>query len=158
LHVHAVTGAPAATPAIGVSTRPRDESASFALDAERIAELQKETEAVSALLAQVFAEEVPAEAAVEAASAEALLGAQSSILGLDQDHSAFLHSAFLRRLIGRHTSPRSELADVAADRELMLDGALQHINEIILDTFEAPLAEGDDPIEINQELLEKLPL
>lgn len=153
LHVHAVTGAPAATPAIGVSTRPRDESASFALDAERIAELQKETEAVSALLAQVFAEEVPAEAAVEAASAEALLGAQSSILGLDQDHSAFL-----RRLIGRHTWPRSELADVAADRELMLDGALQHINEIILDTFEAPLAEGDDPIEINQELLEKLPL
>jgi hypothetical protein len=42
--------------------------------------------------------------------------------------------------------------------ELMLDGALEHINEIILDSFEAPLAEGDDPIEINQELLEKLPL
>ncbi|PKO49181.1 MAG: Tellurite resistance protein TerB [Betaproteobacteria bacterium HGW-Betaproteobacteria-4] len=153
LHVQAATGAPAAAPAFGVSVAPA-ESSGFTLDAERIAQLQKETEAVSALLANVFAEEAPVEAAAdEVAPAEALLAAESGVLGLDHDHSAFL-----RRLIGRHVWPRDELADIAADMELMLDGALEHINEIILDSFEAPLAEGDDPIEINQELLEKLPL
>ena len=77
----------------------------------------------------------------------------SGVLGLDHDHSTFL-----RRLIGQHVWSRDELADMAADMELMLDGALEHINETMLDSFEAPLAEGDDPIEINQELLEKLPL
>lgn len=39
----------------------------------------------------------------------------------------------------------------------MLDGTAEHINETMLDMFEAPLTEGDDPIEINQELLEKIP-
>ena len=47
---------------------------------------------------------------------------------------------------------------MATDMELMLDGALEHINEAILDLFDAPLTEGDDPIEINQEILEKIPV
>jgi len=42
--------------------------------------------------------------------------------------------------------------------ELMLDGTLEHINEMMLDMFETPLTEGDDPIEINRELVEQLPL
>ncbi len=153
LHVQAASGAPAANPTIGVPVAPAD-SSGFTLNAERIAQLQKETEAVSALLANVFVEEAPVEAATdEAATAEALLAVESGVLGLDHDHSAFL-----RRLIGRHVWSRDELTDIATDMELMLDGALEHINETILDSFEAPLTEGDDPIEINQELLEKLPL
>jgi len=155
LHVQAATGAPTAASGIGVSIAPAEPSG-FTLDAERIAQLQKETEAVSALLANVFAEEAPVDAEAapdEAAPADALLPADSGILGLDYDHSAFL-----RRLVGRHVWPRDELADMAADMELMLDGALEHINEAMLDSFDAPLTEGDDPIEINQELLEKLPL
>ncbi len=153
LHVQATTGASVTAPAIDASVAPAEPSG-FTLDVERIAQLQKETEAVSALLANVFAEEAPAEAAVdEAASAEEAPEMASGVLGLDHDHSAFL-----RRLIGRHVWSRDELADMAADMELMLDGALEHINETMLDSFEAPLAEGDDPIEINQELLEKLPL
>lgn len=153
LHVQAATGASVAAPAIGASVAPAEPSG-FTLDVERIAQLQKETEAVSALLANVFAEEAPAEAAIdEATLAEEVPEVTAGILGLDHDHSAFL-----RQLIGRHAWPRDELADMAADMELMLDGALEHINEAILDSFDAPLAEGDDPIEINQELLEKLPL
>jgi uncharacterized tellurite resistance protein B-like protein len=153
LHVQAATGASVATPAIGASVAQAEPSG-FTLDVERIAQLQKETEAVSALLANVFAEEAPAEAAVdEATSAEEAPEMASGVLGLDHDHSTFL-----RRLIGQHVWSRDELADMAADMELMLDGALEHINETMLDSFEAPLAEGDDPIEINQELLEKLPL
>ena len=60
-------------------------------------------------------------------------------------------------LISRRTWTRQELIDVAADMELMLDGALEHINEATLDNFDAPLVEGDDPVEINQEILERLP-
>lgn len=153
LHVQAATGASVAAPAIGASVAPAEPSG-FTLDVERIAQLQKETEAVSALLANVFAEEAPTEAAVdEATLAEEVPKMAPGVLGLDHDHSAFL-----RQLIARHAWSRDELADMAADMELMLDGALEHINETMLDSFEAPLAEGDDPVEINQELLEKLPL
>lgn len=153
LHVQAATGALAAAPTVGIAVS-LGEASGFSLNAERIAQLQKETEAVSTLLANVFAEEASIEAATDESEPEdVLLAAESGILGLDHDHSSFL-----RRLIGRHMWPRCELADVAEDMELMLDGALEHINEIILDSFEVPLAEGDDPIEINQELLEKLPL
>lgn len=148
LHVQAVTG----TPAEKISTSP-SQSAGFTLDAERIAQLQKETEAVSALLANVFVDDSPVEVSVASDVPEDEPAVEPGILGLDIDHSAFL-----RRLVARLVWARAELADVAADMELMLDGALEYINEIMLDSFDAPLTEGDDPVEINQELLEKLPL
>jgi hypothetical protein len=37
----------------------------------------------------------------------------------------------------------------------MLDGALEYINEIALDTWDEPLFDGDDPIDIHPELIEK---
>lgn len=128
---------------------------SFTLDHERIAQLHKETEAVSALLASVFTEDtveeatpIPAEVPVDEPTK-----VHNSILGLSADYSSFI-----RHLISRPLWTREDLSDIAADMELMLDGALEHINETMLDMFDAPLTEGDDPIEINQELLEQLPL
>ena len=123
----------------------------FVLDPERIAQLQKETEAVTALLANVFVEETIEPKGLPAEEEDA--APQPSVLvGLDQSYLAFL-----RMLVSRPTWTREELADVAADMELMLDGALEHINEAALDNFDAPLVDGDDPVEINQEILEKLP-
>lgn len=149
LHVQAATVTPATVSSQPVkAVQSVSKSTGFTLDAERIAQLQKETEAVSALLANVFTEEMPPEPVVEDAAEP-----ESGVLGLDSDYSAFL-----RRLVSQHVWSRDELADMAADMELMLDGALEHINEIVLDLFDAPLAEGDDPVEINQELLEKLPI
>jgi hypothetical protein len=46
------------------------------------------------------------------------------------------------------------LGEVAADMELMLDGALERVNEATLDTLDNRIAEGDDPIEIDQDLME----
>lgn len=123
----------------------------FALDPARIAQLQKETEEVTTLLASVFAEETVEPQTSAAEEEEPAL--QASVLGLDPGYIAFL-----RMLISRPTWTRQELNDVAADMELMLDGALEHINEAALDNFNAPLVEGDDPVEINQEVLEKLPV
>jgi hypothetical protein len=151
LHVQAVTRASAQPAASSVVPT---QYTGFTLDADRIALLQKETEEVSAMLANVFTEAAPVEDVedspmVQEEEPEILSG----VMGLDSDHSALL-----RRLITRHIWTRSELVDIATDMELMLDGALEHINEIMLDLLDAPLAEGDDPVEINQELLEKLAL
>lgn len=127
----------------------------FALDPARIAQLQKETEEVSALLANVFAEEVTQGHAEvgEAPPEEKPARKTTQILGLDADHSAFL-----RVLVSRSQWLRTELTDAAADMELMLDGALEHINETVFDAYDAPLTEGDDPVEINHEVLEALPI
>ncbi|MGQ5490495.1 TerB N-terminal domain-containing protein [Thauera sp. ZXT1-4] len=129
-------------------------TAGFALDPARIAQLETETAEVSELLAKVFVDEEQQESAPLMESVpEEEPAAAPGILGLDADHSAFV-----RILVSRTSWLRGELADAASDMELMLDGALEHINEAVLDALDAPLTEGDDPIEINKEVLEALPV
>ncbi|MCY1403525.1 TerB-C domain protein [compost metagenome] len=123
----------------------------FALDHERIAQLQRETEQVSALLAQVFVDEHPAEP--EETAVEEALKDTVSICGLDPDHSAFL-----RILVSRTEWARDELEAVASDMELMLDGALEQINDMAFESFDMPVTEGEDPFEINPDIMERLPL
>ncbi|MFP3594899.1 tellurite resistance TerB C-terminal domain-containing protein, partial [Chryseobacterium sp. SIMBA_038] len=64
--------------------------------------------------------------------------------------------AFLRLLLTRPKWTRAELVDAASDLEMMLDGAIEQVNEAALDHWDAPLIDGDDPIEINQELAQRL--
>lgn len=122
----------------------------FRLDTDRIAALQEDTERVSALLSQIFVEEAtppePAAPVEPDESADA-----DTPLGLDEPHTALL-----RLLLSRPQWSREELEDAAADLELMLDGALEQINEASFDAFDAALCEGDDPVDINTELLEKI--
>lgn len=77
--------------------------------------------------------------------------AGESPLSLDE-----AHGALLRLMLSRPSWSRSELEDAAADLDLMLDGALETINEAAFDAFDAPLCEGDDPVEVNLELIEKI--
>ncbi|CAB3794481.1 TerB N-terminal domain-containing protein [Paraburkholderia fynbosensis] len=121
----------------------------FALDTSKIEALQMETAKVSALLADVFAEEVPVAEPVQEAL-EPQTGS-ASLLGLDD-----AHSTFLRLLLSRPSWTRSELSDAASDLELMLDGAIEHVNEASLDHWDEPLTDGDDPVEINQEFAQRL--
>lgn len=135
------------------STKAKATVPGLQLDAARIAALQVESERVTALLAKVFEEQEPQEpvAAAPAANADEddSPGKESRVLGLDSEHSAFL-----RVLLTRPSWSRAELVDMAADMELMLDGALERVNEAALDTFDSRIAEGDDPIEIAQDLME----
>jgi uncharacterized tellurite resistance protein B-like protein len=125
----------------------------FVLDHERIAQLQRETAEVSALLAQVFTDDQVDE---PESFPEAIVTAQGTgvgVEGLDTEHSAFL-----RLLISRSEWSREELEAVASDMELMLDGALEQINDMAFERFDMPVTEGDDPVEINAEILEELAL
>jgi hypothetical protein len=126
----------------------RTDKVSFRLDADRIAALQEDTIRVSALLSKIFIEEgQPATPELETVAKQA----SGTFLALDA-----ANSALLRLMLSRPSWSRSELEDAAADLELMLDGALEQINEAAFDAFDAPLCEGTDPVEVNSELLEKL--
>jgi uncharacterized tellurite resistance protein B-like protein len=128
-------------------------SGGMQLDPVRIAALQAETERVTAMLSKVFEEEAPA--AIVASGAEYARPESSELpsclLGLDEEHSAFL-----RVLLTRHSWSRPELNDIAADMEMMLDGALERVNEAALEKFDALIAEGNDPIEIARDLMESV--
>ena len=120
----------------------------FRLDAARIAELEKDTARVSALLSEIFTEET---ASPPAPPVEVEPTHDSSLLGLDE-----AHSALVRLMLSRPQWTRAELEDAASDLELMLDGALEQVNEACFDAHDIPLCEGEDPIDIHPEALEKI--
>lgn len=146
-----IAAAPGGAPS-SVINKPRvEQTANYTLDPARIAALQKETEQVSSLLAGVFAEEQAEPISAAAADTEDF--AQTpGLFGLDTKHSAFV-----RLLLSRPSWTRQDAIDAAADMELMLDGTLEQVNEAFFEHFEEALAEGDDPIEINQSLIKKMP-
>ncbi|MFP3541070.1 tellurite resistance TerB C-terminal domain-containing protein, partial [Pseudomonas sp. SIMBA_044] len=97
--------------------------------------LQKETAKVSAMLAGVFAdEESGAQLVSDHAAALATKSESFSLLGMDD-----AHSAFLRLLLTRPKWTRAELVDAASDLEMMLDGAIEQVNEAALDHWDEPL-------------------
>ncbi|WP_069106588.1 tellurite resistance TerB family protein [Acidovorax sp. RAC01] len=149
--VHAV--AAGKNPQPSISAQPAAKG--FQLDTAKIAALQKDSERVSALLADIFKEESPQPTMTavvpEASPLEAEAAVATGLFGLDD-----AHSAFARMLLSRPQWTREELLDVSSDLDLMLDGALEHINEVSFDAHDIPFTEGDDPIDVNPEILEKL--
>jgi tellurite resistance protein len=134
------TPAPAAT-----STTPR-----LRLDSSRVASLKKESSEVAELLGRVFAESTPEAPAIPQPEpqepADAVTVGPPSLLGLDQKHSDLL-----RTLYTRPEWARAEVEELCDEWGLMVDGALERINELAFDRFDVPLLEGDDPITINSE-------
>ncbi len=128
------------------------------LDRERIGELKRETELVSALLGDVFIEEesdlaTAAEAMTKVAcsspSERADCAPPPLLSGLTPSHNAFLIL-----LLTQPEWSRAELEAAAGELQIMLDGAMESINEAALDTLGAMLFDGYDPIYIERELLE----
>lgn len=121
------------------------------LDMARIEALQRETAEVSALLSSVFTNEpvVSEEQKEERDEASSII--EPGPLGLDPEHSVFL-----RLLMTRSAWSRQELSDAAADMELMLDGAIERINEAAFEHFDAALIEGEDPVEVSRDVIEKV--
>ena len=145
--VHAV--AAGATPTAGAE---RDQETGFKLDPARIAALQRDTEAISALLSGIFKEEIPPESGFVEPEPEAEKEAPApGLLGLDE-----AHSALARLLLSRPEWTKDELSDAVADLDLMIDGAMEALNEAAFDRHDVPFTEGEDVVTVNPELLEKL--
>lgn len=156
--MHAVaSAAPGGRPAPAESavgaTSKKAASTGFQLYAARIAALQQDTEKVNALLSNIFTEEPvePVLASVAAAEPEEPAEVPFGLVGLDSAHISFVN-----QLISRAEWTREKLLDLASDLDLMLDGALERVNEASFDVHDGPLTEGENPVTINRDILEKV--
>jgi uncharacterized tellurite resistance protein B-like protein len=152
--VHAVAAAP--SKATTKNSEAQVPTSGFKLDPARIAALQQDTQAVSDLLANIFKDEereaaVQRELEAEGAAETEAPPPQEGLLGLDE-----AHSALARLLLSRPHWSKQELEDAAADLELMVGGVLETLNEAAFDKHDIPFTDGEDPVTVNPELLEKI--
>jgi tellurite resistance protein len=160
LHEIMSTSTPAATSPVVVRAAdqktqgykiPKEErsaikQSSVSLDMERIRNTLTETAAVSALLGDIFTEEEPVKPFQPSTADNA-----HSIAGLD-----LAHSKLILRLNEQTTWAREELEQWVDHLGLMLDGALEVINEAAFDAADLPLCDGEDPIEIDHMVLKEM--
>ncbi|MBE0548492.1 MAG: TerB N-terminal domain-containing protein [Rubrivivax sp.] len=118
------------------------------LNQERIAVVQKETARAAELLRTVFeSEDAPtlqARASAHTARKEVCAAGE---FGLDA-----AHQALLGQLVTRQAWRREEIQPIVDGLDLMLDGALETINEAVFNAFDVALIEGDDLVEINEDV------
>lgn len=124
----------------------------FDLDMAAVEAKLRDTAEVSSFLTEIFEEEdeppLPAE---EETTTQAPEQGEETIAGLDSTHSQLL-----RLIAGREEVSRSEFEKLAEALGLMPDGALDTINDAAFDVADAPLFEGDDPIEVDQDVLTEM--
>lgn len=142
--VHAVTSGNAPV------MRTASAESGFNLDPGRIAALQRDSEKVSNLLAGIFTEEIAATSPTSEPEPDEVAKPEG-LLGLDETHTALA-----RMLLSRPEWSRADLLDVAADLELMLDGALEQLNDASFDNLDVAFTDGEDPVKVNKEVLEKI--
>ena len=61
-----------------------------------------------------------------------------------------------RQILAKASWTRAELLALASPLNLMLDGALERINDAAFDAHDIPFTEGEDPVETNPEIMEIL--
>ncbi|AKF50941.1 TerB-N/Tellurite resistance protein TerB/TerB-C domain [Pseudomonas syringae pv. syringae HS191] len=144
-----------ATTAAGPDKKP---GSGIVLDMGRVAQLRRETAEVSALLADVFRNDQEDEQQDHTQIAEDDASQDTPDTGARLHGLDAGHSAFLRLLVSRNQWSRRELEIATAGMALMLDGALEQINDMAFELFDMPVSEGDDPIEINPDILSELAL
>lgn len=123
------------------------------LDMSKVAALQADSEKVTSILSTIFSEEGTSQDTVpiERVSNDEFQQKESSVECLWGLPPAL--SELVQTLLGKQTWDKTELEEIAEDRWLMLEGALEQINEAAYDKFDQSFAEGEDIIEINQEIV-----
>jgi uncharacterized tellurite resistance protein B-like protein len=123
----------------------------LALDEARITALRRENDRVANLLETVFEAtdvKMGEHVATPAESHPETEGTPPGLLGLDP-----AHSALLRTLLSRPQWTRGELIELAEDRNLLLEGALERLNDASFEKLEMPLFDDGDPLVLNQEAI-----
>jgi hypothetical protein len=144
--VEPVTVSAEATPTVHSIPRP-PQTTNAGFDEERIQRVRTETERVSSVLADIFAEEdedAPAQPANEVDPAQPFPGLDNA------------HAAFLKVLSTKPSWTRAAFEMAAREADLMPDGALEAINEWAFEQFDEPLIEDDEPLTLNTSLLGRM--
>jgi tellurite resistance protein len=156
LHASSIDGGneiPVSIVAEGPSTGfriPQDQTKSaVALDASLVERKLAETAKVSALLSGIFSEDEEDSPLPVIPPSVATNNRAVVKLGLH-------HAAFMQALATRAEWRRAETEQLAADVSLLLDGALEKINDFAFDETGQPFWEGDDIIQIDEEVARRL--
>ena len=136
----------AASPVMHPS-RPKVVPKRLTLDPIRVAIVQQETAKVAKLLHGVFSEDDELAHAKPPATVPSQVHIAPSALALDTTHRQFLG-----HLLGRQSWALDDLQTLVAQHDLMLDGAIETLNEAVFDAFGVGLIEGDDPLEVNSDV------
>ena len=122
----------------------------FELNSATVQRKQDESARVSALLGDIFEQEedLPKKVALQSLSSRS---DTYSVAELDA-----IHTDFLKILAQRLVWNRSALDSKAAKLNLLLDGALEMLNDVAFERCDESLTDGDDPIELNIDVLKQL--
>jgi hypothetical protein len=167
------------------STSQTAQKSGIGLDRQKIARLREETAEASAMLGAIFLQDDqpaamsrPSETVAESAS-EAIPQVEdiqahqthqpvnlssNAVVARQGSTTAFLrlpglnaaHNALLVQLLERHAWQRAEVVALCAPLGLMVDAAVERINEAAFDQFEDALLDGDDTLEINPDIAGEL--
>jgi tellurite resistance protein len=121
---------------------------SLRFDMGKVASLRSESEKIAAILNDVFVETSTPEEPKTPNAQEHEETSEASVLGLDAEDAALLQV-----LIQRPQWARTEIEQICRGRNLMVDGAIERINDASFSRFDCAILEGDDPIDVNCELL-----
>ena len=129
------------------------ERSEYKVDKARLEALRQETDQVSALLAGVFTEDEPPSSSTANSYSGAMQAEEMTqgvlLPGLDEKHQQFL-----AEMLQKASWTRGELQAIAGRMQIMLDGALERINDAAFDLLGEPITEGDGPIYVQQSILE----
>ena len=128
------------------SRQPVPETGRIELDMNLVERTLAETQTISRVLAEVFAEDPK-----ERDAPEVDRTTPNTVAGLDARHTALLLA-----LDGRSELSAAEFEEIAEGLDLLADGAYETLNEAAFEGTNSPLLEGDDPVEVDLNVLKEL--
>jgi len=120
------------------------------LDMNRVQNTLADTKKASALLASIFEDEEPVafQEVLSDTDDENDVDVNSKFIGLD-----IVHAQLLTELLARSSWPKDDYVRLASSLKLLPDGAMEVINEWAFETYDEPILEDGESIEVYSDLL-----
>ena len=137
----------------GVPVKPTIEASAakgFCLNEELIRVREEETRQVKGVLEGIFADQEDDETEPGSAPA-AIVQATGPLAGLDEAHQNFFH-----QLLKQETWKRSALNEICREQDLMVDGAMEVLNEWAFDNANALLIDDGEPVYVDVSLAKEI--
>ncbi|MBW2010418.1 MAG: TerB N-terminal domain-containing protein [Deltaproteobacteria bacterium] len=123
----------------------------FLLNAELIRIRDEETRQVKGVLEGIFADQEDGEADLDSTPDVDIVSSISPLAGLDEAHLSFFNC-----LQSQETWERSALHEKCKELGLMVDGAMEVLNEWAFDNANAPLIEDGEPVYVDVDLAKEI--